>query len=104
MSYAKIPRSYQWPVGLAIALHVLLLVVLCVDVPKTATFRTNAPTAQSKIVNAVALNQTQVDQQIKQIKQSQNRQKATELANLKRFKATSSGCKTEAGDRRKALG
>ncbi|WP_423062986.1 cell envelope integrity protein TolA [Candidiatus Paracoxiella cheracis] len=82
----RVPPRYRVPLGISITLHVLLFLALIIELPKTNTYRMNhVAHDETKIVNAVAINTQQVDQQIKAIKQREQEKRAKETARLKQL-------------------
>jgi colicin import membrane protein len=70
----KIPPNYRIPVGISIALHLVLLVFLAIKLP-TSHFRMESASSDVKIVNAVAVNSAAVQTEINRIKmQEQQKQ------------------------------
>ena len=82
----KIPSKYRLPLGIAIVLHLILLITLMIHLPKTASYRMKQAASTIKIVKAVTVNQQQVDQQIKKIKQRDREKRAAELARVDKLR------------------
>ncbi|PHH57846.1 cell envelope integrity protein TolA [Coxiella burnetii] len=69
----KIPTPYRVPVGISIFLHVVLLLALISNLSSSETYRMNNLNRPVKIIQAMAVSQTAIDNQTKQIKQEQKR-------------------------------
>ncbi len=83
----KIPRIYRIPIIIAIGLHIALIFALTLRLA-TPTFRQQASTtSQPHIVQATAINQTAVNQQIKSIQQRDARERRQAKAKLRALQA-----------------
>lgn len=82
----RVPSSYRVPLGLSITLHVLLFLALLFELPHNGSYRMTRVSHKVKVIHAVAVNQAQVDEQIKTLRQQQQQKHARELAALKRLK------------------
>ena len=82
----KIPPQYRLPLGISIVFHLILLIVLVVELPKTALYRAKMAASTVKVVHAVAVNQQAVSQQIAQVKRQQHEKQAAELARINQLK------------------
>ena len=82
----RVPSSYRVPLGLSITLHILLFIALLVELPQSGVYRMSHASHKVKVIHAVAVNQAQVNKQIKALKQQQQQKRAHELAELKRLK------------------
>ena len=60
------------PLGISIVLHLILLIVLVVELPKAALYRAKTAASTVKVVHAVAVNQQAVSQQVAQVKRQQH--------------------------------
>ncbi|WP_260554219.1 cell envelope integrity protein TolA [Coxiella burnetii] len=72
----KIPTPYRVPVGISIFLHVVLLLALISNLSSSETYRMNNLNRPVKIIQAMAVSQTAIDNQTKQIKQEQEQKRA----------------------------
>ncbi|WP_040953820.1 TonB C-terminal domain-containing protein, partial [Coxiella burnetii] len=70
----KIPTPYRVPVGISIFLHVVLLLALISNLSSSETYRMNNLNRPVKIIQAMAVSQTAIDNQTKQIKQEQEQE------------------------------
>lgn len=82
----KIPVSYQLPIALAVAFHVLLVLALFIHFP-TKGYRLPGPVSKTKVIKAVAVNAKQIDAQVAKIKHAARRKKAAEHARVRRLQA-----------------
>lgn len=85
----QIPKEYRLPLGLSLALHVIIIVLLIVKMP-AQSYRMPGPVSkvnQPKIVQATALNQTQVAQQVKAIQRRENAKQLAREQKLRKLQA-----------------
>lgn len=85
----KIPSSYQLPLAIAIALHIVLIIFLFVHLP-TANYQLPGPTSKTdktKVLKAVAVSAKQIDAQIAKIKRAEHRKRAREQARVRHLEA-----------------
>ncbi|AZV74554.1 cell envelope integrity protein TolA [Coxiella burnetii] len=78
----KIPTPYRVPVGISIFLHVVLLLALISNLSSSETYRMNNLNRPVKIIQAMAVSQTAIDNQTKQIKQEQEQEQEQKRAAL----------------------
>lgn len=82
----KIPASYQLPLALAVALHIVLIIFLFIHLP-TKNYRLPGLVSKVEVVKAVAVNAKQIDAQVAKIKRAKQRKKAQERARIRRLQA-----------------
>ena len=82
----KIPSSYQVPLAIAVALHILLIAFLFIHIP-TKNYRMPGPISKTESVKAVAVNARQINEQVAKIKRAERRKKAVERARVRRAEA-----------------
>ncbi|MBW5803005.1 cell envelope integrity protein TolA [Coxiella endosymbiont of Ornithodoros amblus] len=69
----KIPTPYRVAIGISIFLHVVLLLALISNLSSSETYRTSNFNRSIKIIRAIAVSQTAIYNQTKQIKQEKKR-------------------------------
>ena len=92
----NIPTQYRIPLLVAIAIHLTLIVLLIVELPKgSGATAQRMQKSQPQIVHATAVNQTQVEQRIQQLKQQQAAKKAAELARVREMQRKAEAAKRQ---------
>ena len=89
----KLPPPYRFPFAIAVLLHVLVLLTLLIKIPRSETFRMNEVNNQTSVINAVAINSEQVNDQIAEIKQAEKQKQAQRLAELKKLEEAAEAAK-----------
>ncbi len=99
----KIPRAFRIPIGISIAFHAVLLIVLMVELPSRETYRLNAQIAPVKIVNAVAVNSMDITAEMNKIKAQQQQKRAEEQARLQKLQEQALALKQQRLDEQKRV-
>lgn len=90
----KIPTSYRIPFAIAVALHIMLIALLIIHVT-SAHYRLPGPVSKVAVVKATAVSEQQVAAQVRYIQQQHERQRAAQLARIKRLQAQAAAAKRQ---------
>lgn len=82
----RIPPAYRFPLVIALILHICLIIFLFIRLP-AQSFRLPGPAAKqkTKVVQAVAVNEKQIQAQVARIKHEAARKRARERARVRRL-------------------
>lgn len=81
----KKTSSYRIPLFVAIGLHFILLIVMMIELPRKADYRSETTNTHQKIVHAVAVNQKQVAVEMAKMEQEKARKQRAEKTRLHRL-------------------